>query len=280
MSLLISVIIPTFNRADFLEKCLFNIESQTLLRDDFEVIVTDDGNGSSEMNNLKSKFGWVQFIKGPQKGPASNRNNGAREASGKWLVFLDDDCIPDMDILSSYKAAVEKNPEIKVFEGRIYVDRPRKSLNEFSPINETGGYLWSCNFCIKKDLFESLRGFDEAFPFPAMEDVDLRLRIEKQGEKINFVKEAAVCHPWRERPGWKKVNQHNISTFIFLKKHPEQRRKINSIYYLQFVGREIFKNTIPGLIKYKGRGFFEAIVEHICYLKMSYLLLLNRIFKK
>lgn len=58
---------------------------------------------------------------------------------GEWLVFTDDDCLPDPQWLLAYYDGIKKDPKCKVFEGRTYVDRPRQSLAEIAPANDTGG---------------------------------------------------------------------------------------------------------------------------------------------
>jgi GT2 family glycosyltransferase len=115
----------------------------------------------------------------------------------------------------------------------VYVDRPRRTLGEVSPVNETGGHLWSCNFVIDCELFARLGGFNEAFPYACLEDVDLRLRLTKRGEAIVFVREAAVCHPWRPSKGWQAIRQYQQSVAVFLREHPEMAHRINRGYYLK-----------------------------------------------
>jgi GT2 family glycosyltransferase len=167
-----------------------------------------------------------------------------------------------------------------VLEGRTYVDRPRKSLAETSPVNESGGYLWACNFAIQKQLFESIGGFDERFPFAAMEDIDLRLRLTKGGHKLFFVRDASVCHPWRHKGGWGKLKQHQKSTLIFLMIHPEELSNINSLYYLKMVLYKFIKNTIPQILKLEFNGFREELLEYFSFLQMSLILsLYNNVFK-
>ena len=80
------------------------------------------------------------------------------------------------------------------------------------PVNETGGYLWSCNFAIAKPLFAELDGFDEGFRSAAMEDVELRWRLADHGIGPPFVDAAVVRHQWRRRKG------------VFHQRHREKRR--------------------------------------------------------
>jgi GT2 family glycosyltransferase len=272
-----SVILPTYHRNELLAKCLDCLKPgvQTLSAEQYEVVVTDDGRTKTAEQLIQEQYPWVKWVAGPHKGPAANRNNGARVAEGEWLVFTDDDCLPDTQWLAAYAEAIAQYPEYSVLEGRTYVDRPQQSLAEKSPTNETGGYLWSCNLAMQKALFESLKGFDERFPYAAMEDVDLRLRLTQLGQHFLFVKNAAICHPWRISGGWQELKRHQKSTFIYLSIHPEEAIRINSVYYLKFTFNTFLRNTLPGLFRLKGKGLETATLEHIAFVNMSFLLWLN-----
>ncbi|MBD2358440.1 glycosyltransferase [Tolypothrix sp. FACHB-123] len=267
-----SVIIPTYDRNDLLAKCLNCLAPsvQTLPADQYEVIVTDDGSQTTAEEMIRQQYPWAKWVAGPRKGPAANRNNGAKYAQGKWLAFTDDDCLPDPQWLEVYAKATVAEPSCLVFEGRTYVDRPKKTLSEISPVNETGGYLWSCNFAIQLQLFQSLGGFDERFPYAAMEDVDLRLRLTKIERKFIFVNLASVCHPWRTKGGWRKLKQHQESVLIYLYIHPEELVNINFKTYLKNNLYSFIKFTIPESLIFKGHGIKEAFLEHIANFHMAF----------
>lgn len=279
LSLLFSVIIPTYHRNDLLAKCLDCLAPsiQTLPTEQYEVIVTDDGSETTAEEMILEHYPWVNWVAGPRKGPAANRNNGANFARGEWLAFTDDDCLPDPQWLEAYAKAIDTQVTCLVFEGRIYVDRPRRNLAETSPTNETGGRLWSCNFTIQRQLFESLAGFDERFPYAAMEDVDLRLRLTKRGHKFPFIQSASVCHPWRRKGGWQQLKQHQKSTFIYLSIHPEELININCKHYLWITLYEVLKITIPEIIKLNFYGINYAILEHFAFLKMAFLIFIYQL---
>lgn len=197
-----SVVIPTCHRDESLARCLARLEpgAQTFPASDYEVIVTDDGSRTNAAAMIRARFPWVRWYAGPKRGPAANRNFGAGHATGNWLAFIDDDCVPDrgwLDAFATVPATVE------VCEGRTYVDRPRDHPLDDSPINERGGNLWACNFAIRRELFCGLGGFDIRFPYPAMEDTELRLRLERGGRKPRFVPAAGVLHPWRRIGDWR-----------------------------------------------------------------------------
>ena len=246
MSITISIIIPTYNRIDLLEKCLDALSPSTQQKTEltYEIIVTDDSPNLKTADFINLKHPHVTHIKGPQKGPASNRNNGAKKAKGDWLIFIDDDCIPNNNLIQNYSQEIAKN-EFEVLEGKIFTNRPRKLYKEEAPLNLKGNKMWSCNIAIKKNLFLNLNGFDEDFPFAAMEDVDLHFRIKQQNIPIKFVENAAVMHPWRKHPGLQIVSKRQKSFIYLLKKHPELKKKHNLKWFLINI-----KNNIVSHIKY------------------------------
>lgn len=194
--MLFSVIIPTCERADALRQVLDALASgkQTLAFEKYEVIVTDDSRTNAVEMVVKEGYSWVRFIKGPQLGPAANRNNGAKYAQGDWLVFTDDDCHLDPDWLAAY--ARHTDGTIQAMEGSI---EPIGEMNQVfceCPINTTGGLFWSANIAVKADLFRQVGGFDQSFLYPAQEDSDLRARLLPLTE-IPFVSDAKVRHPVR-----------------------------------------------------------------------------------
>lgn len=221
-----SVIIPTFKRRETLSQCLHHLAPgmQTIAPGLFEVIVTDDALIDTPTDSLLTEFPWVRHLPGPQKGPAANRNSGARAALGEWLVFLDDDCLPQPDFLLAYHEAIQQHPAYRVLEGSTVPERKQKRLDEEAPINETGGYLWSCNFCIKRDLFNEMGGFCELYPYACMEDVDFREQLVVHKVDFHFVPKACVIHPWRlMAPDDKYLHMLLVSHSIFYRRYPQKK---------------------------------------------------------
>jgi glycosyltransferase involved in cell wall biosynthesis len=245
--MLLSVIIPTYKRHETLSLCLQRLtpEKQSMSSDQFEVIVSDDGFSEESQALLKRDFPWAIYKCGPQKGPAANRNNGAKAASGEWLIFLDDDCLPEPTFLSAYAEGIKKHPEYLVFEGRTLPDRPRWTLAEESPVNADGGFLWSCNFMISQKLFFEVGAFCELFPYACMEDVDFRDQLTKRGIKFVFVPEALVIHPWRTMvPEDKFMKSRLVSHEVYFTRHPQTRPGFLGTtiavvrMWLQFIAKE------------------------------------------
>jgi GT2 family glycosyltransferase len=259
-SIYISIIIPTFKREIELENCLknllFSIEKITLK--DYEIIISDDDYQVQNESYYLQKNSSIIYLKGPQKGPAANRNFAAAIAKGSWLIFLDDDCLPLEDFISSNVDLIKQN--FNLIEGKTITDRKRKRFDEVAPINEFGNKLWSCNFAIKNELFKELGGFDENFQFSTMEDIDFKIRAEKI-QSIKFNPLSIVIHPWRQRKAFKNILGRLKSQKYFRSKHQSELSNYRIDRIKIFIG-SIFYNFIE-LMKYKGRGwqvYFEKII--------------------
>jgi GT2 family glycosyltransferase len=118
-------------------------------------------------------------------------------ATGEWVCFTDDDCLPERDWLKSYSSAVDS--DVAIYEGMTKCETENLSPLEEAPVNLTGGNLWSCNLLVRRDVFSALGGFDEDFPAAACEDIEFHSRIKQSGYRCVFVPGAVVAHPARPR---------------------------------------------------------------------------------
>jgi GT2 family glycosyltransferase len=184
----------------------------------YEIIVSDDSKENIAKSLVEEHYIFAKWVEGPKKGPAANRNNGVKNSKNEWLIFIDDDCLPQNNWLTSYATAAENYREALVFEGRTDAGRPQERFDEEAPVNLTGNNLWSCNFAVKRDFFLQIGGFDESFPFAAMEDIDFHLRA-KALTNIVFLPEALVIHPWRKVKLFANFQKHLISHKHFAKKY-------------------------------------------------------------
>lgn len=259
---LVSIIIPTYNRLKSLECCLREINNQIIQLNIFnkiEIIVSNDFENNDEFTNLKNGYPFVKFIEGPHKGPASNRNYAASIAENEWLLFIDDDCIPCENWLVSYFKEIKLN-KFYILEGKTIADREQKRFDELAPINNHGGQLWSCNFAVKREVFFEVNGFDENFPIPALEDTDLKLRIEKL-YTIKFLPNAIVIHQWRKNNSYKNPFQLAKLHRYFLLKHNQEIKLLYRIKRFKIFLR-ILSSDILQLYKFSFKGwqcYFEKL---------------------
>jgi GT2 family glycosyltransferase len=198
--MMISVVIPTFQRPERLARCLECIEAQTLPRAAFEVIVTDDGPYEWAQGMLEGDFPWVGWTHGPRRGPAANRNHGASHARGDWIVFVDDDCEPSIGWL----AAIAAQNDVDVIEGKTVCPSERDTPFQERVENLRGGNYWSCNLAVRRAVFERLGGFDEDFRDAGGEDMEFAWRIAGNKLRTRFLTAALVTHPARPVT-WKQL---------------------------------------------------------------------------
>ncbi len=258
----LSVIIPTCNRNDLLAKCLelLSPKNQTI-KELYEVIVTDDSKDNISKALIEENYSWAKWVEGSKRGPAANRNNGAKSASGEWLIFIDDDCLPDKTLVETYSSAIKKDNGSLAFEGSIIPDNwylMRKEMAE-CPINTDGNCFWSANICINSKLFCSIGGFDERFLIAAQEDQDIFLRL-KNYTNIRFLKNCIVVHPVRYGSVIKKLDGIKIqfeNWIYYTQKHSD--KSIKSHLLLSVF--DYIKIAVKNIIRFRFRYFFISIVK-------------------
>lgn len=248
---LISIIIPTYNRETELEQCISNFYHTILNHNYVEVIVSNDFKNKEIDEAIQRKFPKVNFINGPRKGPAANRNYASNLAKGDWLIFLDDDCIPQHAWFENYEIAINNKISL-ILEGKTIVNSPKQSFDQVSPINLIGGKLWSCNFAIQKKLFFSLNGFDENYPFSTMEDIDFKERAKLESN-FHFINDSIVVHPWRKRIAFKNFKLRIQSQRYFAEKFKQKNTFQFRIKRIKIFVGSIFSN-FKELAQFKFKG--------------------------
>lgn len=195
-----SIIIPAYNAEKTLEKCLAALREQSF--GDFETIVVDDGSKDSTKKIAKS-FKEVKLLEQANAGPATARNNGATQAKGEIIVFLDSDCVAEKNWLEEMLAPLENN-EIAGVQG-TYKNKQKELIARFTHLEiekrhskmakqEFIDFMGSYSAAYRKKIFEEMKGFDTSFPMASGEDTDLSFRLSKAGYKMVFNQHAAVYH--------------------------------------------------------------------------------------
>ena len=241
----LSVVVPTFNRPDLLAECLARLAPgvQTLAPARYDVRVTDDGTDERSRRLVSERYSWARWSAGPRRGPASNRNAGARLALGEWLVFIDDDCLPDAGWLAAIEAATRESCDVA--EGRTVCRAGLRTPLVHAPINERGGYWWSCNLEVRRSLFEQLGGFDERFTVPHMEDVEFRERARVTGARERFVPDAVVDHPPRRVRWGAATGDEHAAEVLFAVLHHRPLRLWRLMFEVSRVRlRNIFQRQV------------------------------------
>jgi glycosyltransferase involved in cell wall biosynthesis len=111
-NLTFSVVIPTYNRVEFLKRALSSVWTQRCT--DYEVIVVDDGSNDGTWEYLRGLAGKVRVLRQSNAGPGAARNAGAKAARGDYLSFLDSDDLWFPWTLDAFARAIQKH-------GRPYI---------------------------------------------------------------------------------------------------------------------------------------------------------------
>ena len=231
----IDIVIPCAGRGDDLIRLLTSLHAQcaaSIALHVESITVTDDRHTEALRERLRASFPSVRYVAGPARGPAANRNHGAGSGDARWILFLDDDCYVASDLLGAYIRHIESAPHAQVFEGAIHPVGDRPNGNHHAPLNTTGGYLWSCNLLIQRQVFEAVGRFDEEFPFACLEDCDLMDRLKGHHAAIVFAGDAVVLHPWRSISE-REVSRAIISHAIYGQKHPDFVAGWNLVHLLR-----------------------------------------------
>ena len=202
-----SVIVPTYQRAASLERCLDALGAQTLERDRFEVIVVDDGSTEPPRAAVARAACAldVRMIEQVNAGPAAARNAGANAARGAYVVFTDDDCRPDPGWLRALDAMAARSPGcaiggrvVNALGDGIYSTASQlliEFLYDYYNVDETGGrFFITSNLAVPTQAFRQIGGFDASFPLAAGEDRDLCDRWREAGLRMVYCDEAIVHH--------------------------------------------------------------------------------------
>ena len=179
----ISVIIPTWNRAERLMNTLQSVFSQSL--PPTEVIVVDDGSTDDTREIVRNQFPDVRYLFQQNKGVSSARNTGIKAASGDWIALLDSDDHWQPDKLKQQCEQLRASPDYKICHSDEIWIRNGRRVNPMKKHAKQGGHIFrQClPLCvispsavlIHRDLFNEVGLFDERLP--ACEDYDLWLRI-------------------------------------------------------------------------------------------------------
>jgi len=182
----ISIIIPTYNDKDNLEKCLSAILNSSYKP--YEVIVIDDAS-TDNSKEVVDKFGYKYIRLEKNSGQATARNAGVKIAKGDILFFIDSDVGIRKDTIAKVAKAYE-DPKIKVYQGIA----SKTPLNKgFGPelmalrwyyllhkIREAS-FVYSHVFSIRKSIFDEIGGFNESFKHPgAGEEFEIGHRLRKK----------------------------------------------------------------------------------------------------
>lgn len=198
----VSVIIPVYNGAKYIEETLRSVYAQTF--QDFEIIAVDDGSTDNISDIMRKYTDRVKFISQENKGISAARNKAILESTGEYLAFIDQDDLWLPQKLEKQIALFEKNPKVGlVFCDTIFFNEKGDLYNIYRKESPARGMVFGellSNYFLsletvvirKKALLSLAQWFDEQFNMA--EEMDLFLRIAYKWE-LDYVNEPLA--KWR-----------------------------------------------------------------------------------
>jgi GT2 family glycosyltransferase len=209
----VSVIITAYNAADDLASCLYNLIRQTY--PNFEIIVVDNASKDETPQIVDRYRGFVRSVRlEKNRAVAGGYNAGAEVAKGEYLVFMNADTIPQPGWLEALVDPMIRDETIGMTTSRILLEKTPHLINtcgndvtwtgltvcrgmgEPAERWQTPGEVAAVSgaaCAIRRDVFESVGGFDETFEF-YLDDTDLSLRAQLAGYRIWYAPASRIYH--------------------------------------------------------------------------------------
>ena len=197
----LAIVIPVYNSAEYLRKCLQGVRDSAVQPD--ELIVVDDGS-TDDSPAVAREFGAQLLSTKGRSGPAKARNIGAQAAGSDVLFFIDADVVVRRDAIGRVVADFETDPDLAALMGS-YDDKPgdpdflsqyRNLMHHFVHQNarREACTFWSGCGAMRRNIFLEHGGFDESYERPAIEDIELGTRLFQAGEKMILDRDIQVTH--------------------------------------------------------------------------------------
>jgi glycosyltransferase involved in cell wall biosynthesis len=241
---MISIIIPTFNRAKILQETLPSYLRQKLVK---EIIVVDDGSTDDTQEfllKMQKKDKRITYLRhNSKKGQSTAKNIGLKHATGDYILFGEDDVLLDNDYTVHLINCLSRNDADIVagriiltdsFNSKIKSNKNKKPLIDTSLIggnfdiktekDEKTVFLHSC-FLAKAGVFKKI-SFDEEYKGNGFrEETDIQVSAAKLGYKIFFCPHTKCFHLFKKMGGCREMNRFTFeywtirNNLYFLKKH-------------------------------------------------------------
>ncbi|MCL5990545.1 MAG: glycosyltransferase, partial [Bacteroidetes bacterium] len=261
----VSIIIPVHNNLDYTRKCLDGIrKTKGLFK--IEIIIINNGSSDGTQEFLRSLGNEIKVISNiNNENYAYVNNQGAEIASGKYLVFLNNDTFPFPGWLDAFAKEFHDNPDVGIqgakllyengtiqHAGMIFGSRPGRPEEPYHAyltadpslplVNRRREMQFVTGAClaIRSELFRQVGGFDDEYIF-GWEDTDLCMKVNTSGKKIIYNPEAVLYH---YESGTKKLRQANGEDMLELDTPKEIRN------------RERFMSRWPQFIKRDAELFY------------------------
>jgi GT2 family glycosyltransferase/glycosyltransferase involved in cell wall biosynthesis len=247
LGLRMSVIIPTHNRKDKLLACLDALARQSVLPQEYEVIVADDGSTDGTEEAVRSQA-WpfaLRYFRQEPSGPGAARNRAVQAAAGELVLFIGDDILADERLIEEHLLAhahggrepglavlghIDWPPSMAPNEVMDYVCGDAMLQFAFPLIRQLPEldhrFFYTSNISLRRqfllDAAAAGIAFDPAFRHAAFEDSELAFRLMPRGLRIRYAEGARVWHDhWMDLESFSRREfRAGQMAVVFYRKHP------------------------------------------------------------
>ena len=223
---LISIIIPTYNRALIVQDAIQSVLQQTV--DCWELIVVDDGSTDDTLDvlDMYKEHQKITILGQSHLGPSAARNYGAKQAKGDYIIFLDSDDSLRENLLEKLISGNYQNYDLiswevlRIYDNKKSVWKPEKLENIYNNIKAS---FLAGSVCFRKEIFEKVNGYDENLWFG--ENYELGMRVAR----INNIRVLTLPDIYL---------RYNINEDY--RSNSEPNLKLDSLKYLHLKHREFY----------------------------------------
>ncbi len=240
---MLSVVVPTRDRASVLQRCLAALERERPA----EVVVVDDGS-TDDTPDVLGRHPWVHAVRQGGAGRSAAKNAGVEVASGDLVLFLDDDVIATPGLVGRHERHHARHPEEhEALLGRVTwapeleITRHMRWLERGGPLfaydqiddpdDVSWRFLYTANASLKRSF---LQPFDPALPI--YEDAELGYRLSRRGLRLRYDPDALGHHLRVETPDLteRRMDEVGRAAALLHAKWPELREPPPS---MRLIGR-------------------------------------------
>jgi len=247
----VSIIIPTFNRRNYITIALNSVLAQTYK--DYEIVVIDDGSSDDTKEVLTPYRDTIRYFYQDNRGIPATRNRGIKEATGAYIAFLDSDDYWLPEKLERQLEYFGKNPHCGMVATRCSSITPDGRVRKKNRPGKSGWVLadlFKANFIrtssavIRKECLEEVEFFDESLP--ECEEYDLWLRLAKQFQ-VGFIDEPLTVYT---------DNPHGISTNS-LAGRLQRLKVLEKDYLKECIPQALYRKRLANNYHYVARHYFN-----------------------
>ncbi|MBD5655711.1 MAG: glycosyltransferase family 2 protein [Candidatus Eremiobacteraeota bacterium] len=276
---LVSIVIPVYNRSSVTKSCLtaLRVSGATLFEP--EIIVADDASSDDTADTVESFDGVRLVTNGYNVGFIRNCNRAAATATGKYLVFLNNDTIVQSGWLEWLVSTAEERPAAGAVGSKILLpngllseaglllarggdvyeyghkgdpDAPR--YNYVRPVDFNGG----CSLLVRRDLFYAIGGFSERYAPAYMDDFDLGLAVWEAGFQCLYQPLSTVVHINFMSHGWE------VSERLYRRHRPRFLRRWSGVVERQPIvleQRALFPASLEAAARHRGGSRMVLVID-------------------